>query len=183
VQKLLPWIIRTLVSEREEVRIENNLQPAHHKSLLCEDHRTVDVVVGSVAKENARLVREVKPEILAMLFLEEPDSIAPNRRESIVVWRLTVSRLQDGLGRLIDSGRGDRVENHTVLSHNVPKPRRDILVRHDCLGHAIDVTNAFLGRRSNSLQQISRPKRVTADARDELDISLLRARLFAMRDK
>jgi hypothetical protein len=33
-----------------------------------------------------------------------------------------------------------------VLNHNVPKPRRDILVRHDCLGHAIDVTNAILGR-------------------------------------
>ncbi len=33
-----------------------------------------------------------------------------------------------------------------MLSHNVPKLRRDILVHHDCLGHAIDVTNAFLGR-------------------------------------
>ncbi len=146
MQKLVPWIIRALVSEREEVRIERNLKPAHHKSLLCEEDRTVDVVVGSVAKKNTWLVSEIKPEILAMLFLEEPDSITPNRRKSIVVWRLTVGRLKDGLGSLIDSGRGDSAENHTVLSHNVPKPRRDILVRHDCLGHAIDVTNVFLGR-------------------------------------
>jgi hypothetical protein len=32
-----------------------------------------------------------------------------------------------------------------VLSHNIQKSRRDILVRHDCLGHAIDVTDAFFG--------------------------------------
>jgi hypothetical protein len=104
VQKLLPWIIRTLVGEREEVRIESNLKPAHHKSLLCEKHRAIDVIVGSVAKENTGLVSETKPEIRAMLFLEEPDSIAPYRRKSIVVWRLTVSCLKDGLCRLIDSG-------------------------------------------------------------------------------
>jgi hypothetical protein len=78
-----------------------------------------------------------------MLFLEEPDSIAPNRRKSTVFWRLTVSGLKGGLGRLINSGRGDSVENHTVLSYNVPKPRRDILVRHDCLGHAIDAPMPF----------------------------------------
>jgi hypothetical protein len=145
-----------------------------------------------------------------MLFLEEPDSIASNRRESIVVWRLTVGRLKDGLGRLIDSGRCDGVENYTVLSHNVPKPRRDILVRHDCLGHAIDVTNSFLSRsismmftlgHNDMLNAIGKEEvielvaadltaevreqslGVTADARDKLDISLLSTRLFAMRDK
>jgi hypothetical protein len=101
VQELVPWIIRTLVGEREEVGIESNLKPAHHNSLLCEKHRTIDVIVGSVAKENTWLVSETKPEILAMLFLEEPDSIAPNR--SIIVWRLTVASLEDSLGRLIDS--------------------------------------------------------------------------------
>jgi hypothetical protein len=97
-----------------------------------------------------------------------------------------------------------------VLSHNVPKPRRDILVRHDCLGHAIDVTNAFLGRsigmmftlgHDNMLNAVSKEEviklvvadltaefreqslGVTADARDKLDISSLCASLFAMRDK
>ncbi len=64
--------------------------PAHHKSLLREEDHTVDVVVGGVAKEDTGLVSEIKPEILAMLFLEEPDSIAPNRRKIIVIWRLTV---------------------------------------------------------------------------------------------
>jgi hypothetical protein len=122
VQKLVPWVIRTLVNEREEVRIESNLKPAHHKSLLREEDRTVDVVVGGVAKEDTGLVSEIKPEILSMLFLEEPDSIAPNRRKSIVIRRLTVGCLKDGLGGLIDSWRCDGVENHTVLSHDVPKP-------------------------------------------------------------
>ena len=110
MKELVPQIIRTLVGEREEVGIESNLNPAHHESLLCEKHRTIDVIVGSVAKENTWLVSETKPEILAMLFLEEPDSIAPKRRKGIIVWRLTVSRLKDGLGRLIDSGRSDSVE-------------------------------------------------------------------------
>jgi hypothetical protein len=145
-----------------------------------------------------------------MLFLEEPDRIAPNWRKSNVVWRLTVSRLKDGLGWLIDSGRGDSVENHTVLNHNVPKPRRDILVRHDCLGHAIDVTNAFFGRsidmmftlgHDNMLNAVNKEEviklfaadltaevreqslGVTVNTRDKLDISSLCACLFAMRDK
>jgi hypothetical protein len=82
VQKLVPWVIRILVNQREEVRIESNLKPAHHKSLLCEEDHTVDGVVGGVAKEDTGLVSEIKQEVLAMLFLEEPDSIAPNRRES-----------------------------------------------------------------------------------------------------
>jgi hypothetical protein len=69
------------------------LKPAHHKSLLREEDRTVDVVVGGVAKEDTGLVSKIKPEILAMLFLEEPDSIAPNRRKSIVIWRLTLLSL------------------------------------------------------------------------------------------
>jgi hypothetical protein len=95
-----------------------------------------------------------------------------------------------------------------VLSHNVPKPRRDILVRHDCLGHVIDVTNAFLGRsirmmftigHDNMLNAIRKEEvikfiaadltaevreqslGVTADARDHLLV--LHRRLFAMRYK
>ena len=97
-----------------------------------------------------------------------------------------------------------------MLSHNVPKPRRDILVRHDCLGHVIDVTNAFLSRsigmmftlgHDNMLNAVSKEEviklvaadltaevrvqslGVTADACDKLDIRLLSTRLFAMRDK
>ena len=40
--------------------------------------------VGSVVKENAWLIGETKPEILAMLLLEESDSVASNWRKSIV---------------------------------------------------------------------------------------------------
>ena len=97
-----------------------------------------------------------------------------------------------------------------MLSHNVPQSRRDIFVHHDCLGHAIDVTNTFFRRSismmftlgyNDMLNAISKQKMIklgaaeftakireqslgmNADARDELDISLLRARLFVMRDK
>ncbi len=105
---------------------------------------------------------------------------------------------------------GDGVENQAVLSHNVPESRRDILVRHDGLGHPIDVTNTFFRRsismmftlgHNDMLNAISKQEvvklvaadlaaevreeglGVTADAHDELDICLLRACLFAMRDK
>jgi hypothetical protein len=87
-----------------------------------------------------------------------------------------------------------------VLGHNVPKPRRDILVRHDYLSHAIDVTNVFLDRSIGMMFTLGHHKMlntvskeeviklvaagfttkvreqslgVTADARDKLDMSSL----------
>ena len=70
--------------------------------LTYADDCTIDVIVGSVAEENTWLIGKTKTKILAMLLLEEPDSVASDRRESTVVWRLTVVSLEDRLGRIID---------------------------------------------------------------------------------
>ena len=61
------------------------------------------MIVGIVAKEHTWLIGETKTKILAMLLLEEPNSVAPNGKNSIIVWRLAVGSLEDRLGRLIDS--------------------------------------------------------------------------------
>ena len=127
-----------------------------------------------------------------------------------MVWRPVVGSLENGLDRLIDSGGGDVVNKHAVLSHDVPESRRDVLVRHDRLSHPVNVTNALFRRsismmftlgHNDMLNAISKEEvvklvaadltaevrvqslGVTADACDELDIRLLSTRLFAMRDK
>ena len=94
------------------------VDPAHQYSLPCEKDCTKYVSVGSVVKENTWLTSETKAEILVKLLLEETDNVASNWRKSIIVWRLTVGILEDGLCRLIDRGGGDEAQCSATISQN-----------------------------------------------------------------
>ena len=144
-----------------------------------------------------------------MLLLEEPNSKATRRGYGVIVWRLTVGSLEDRLGRLVDSRGRDCIEKHAVLGYDIPEPRRNILVCHNCLGHAVDVTDALLRwavgvvftlGHNDVLNAVSKQEvvklvaadltaevreeglGVAADSRDELDICLLNTGLLTVRD-